>query len=226
MRITTLAFLALATVSAPAFAGPALINGNLELPLDTPSTSDLIVGWTLVEPDLDLTGAPISSATFTSFANHTPGGDRGLWLQSFAGGVNGMNVEGGGGVNATLFQDVSAHAGVEYTLSVWFRMEANYTSQSTTLGLRFFDAGMGELASASIDLNALSPNDSVWRQFSLDAVSAPGTAFVRAFVDMTGGETAPVNPQSAFFDDFTLVPAPSAAAILAFGAVITVRRRR
>jgi hypothetical protein len=137
-----------------------------------------------------------------------------------------MNVEGGGGVNATLFQDVSAHAGVEYTLSVWFRMEANYTSQSTTLGLRFFDAGMGELSSASIDLNALSPNDSVWRQFSLDAVSAPGTAFVRAFVDMTGGETAPVNPQSAFFDDFTLVPAPSAAAILAFGAVITVRRRR
>jgi hypothetical protein len=226
MRITTSAFLALATLSAAALAGPALINGNLELPLDAPSTSDLIVGWTLVEPDLDLNGAPISSATFASFANHTPGGDRGLWLQSFAGGVGGMNVAGGGGVRATLFQDVNAHAGLEYTLSVWFRMEANYTSQSTTLGLRFFDAGMGELASASIDLNALSPNDSVWREFSLDAVSAPGTAFVRAYVEMTGGETAPVNPQSAFFDDFTLVPAPTPVAILALGTLVAGRRRR
>ncbi len=209
--------LALTIASASAFAGPMLVNGDLELPFN-PATPDDIVGWTLLETSEAF--GPVNSATFASFGNHTPGGDRGLWLRSFEGDVAGAPV------NATLYQDVAAIAGAEYTLSAWFRAEANYTSQTTTLGIQFLDAAMMELSSTTIDLNALSPRDSVWREFSVNAVGVAGTAFLRVSAEMTNGQQSKMNPQSAFFDDFTLVPAPSAAAILAFGALITGRRRR
>ncbi len=215
-------FAALALVPSVAFAGQLLVNPGLELPLDAPSGSDLIDGWTLLEPSVDDVGAPVNSASFTSFANHTPGGDRGLWLRSFEGGLGGDEPAT---VDATLYQDVAAFAGVEYTLTAWFRYEANFTTGAVLLSIQFLDAGMGELSNATVDINSVNARDNVWREFSINAVAAPGTAFLRASVRMIDGVVAPANPQSGFVDDFSLVPAPGAGALLAMGMIIPRRRR-
>lgn len=213
-------------IAAPSFAGVTnlLVNGDLELPLAAPSSTDDTIGWTLLEPDVDDVGMPVNSATFTSFANHTPGGDRGLWLRSFEGGNGGDEPST---VNATLFQDVAASAGVEYEVSAWFRFEANYTSSMTFLSLQFLDIGMNELSTHSIDINMLNANDNIWRQFSVTAVADAGAAFVRVSAGMVDGQVSAINPQSAFIDDFVLIPAPGGAMLLAAGATgIAARRRR
>lgn len=200
-----------------------LTNGDLEEPFGAPDVSDDTVAWTLVEPDVDGSGAPVNSATFANFGNHTPGGDRGLWFRSFEGGLGG---DVPWSVNATLYQDVAGHAGEEYTLSAWFRFEAHYTSQATVLALRFLDAGMSELSSTFIDINQLNANDNEWREFSVAAIGDAGTAFVRASVEMVHGQIADMNPQSAFVDDFMLVPAPAGAPVLIMAGLVATRRRR
>lgn len=220
----SLALIVIALTGARVFAGAGnlLVNGELELPLGAPSSSDDTIGWTLVEPDVDGAGLPVNSATFASFGNHTPGGDRGLWLRSFEGGFGGGEPST---VNATIFQDVAASVGVEYEVSAWFRFEANYTSAMTFLSLQFFDAGMSELSSHTIDINALNAFDSVWRQFSVSAVADAGTAFVRVSAGMVDGQAAMLNPQSAFIDDFVLTPSPGAASLLSLAAMSAIRRR-
>lgn len=212
-------------MATPAFAGVSnlLVNGSLENPLDAPNGSDLIDGWTLIEPDVDGAGASVNSASFESFANHTPGGDRGLWIRSFEGGQGGDEPFT---VNPSLYQDVTAHAGNEYTLSAWFRFEANYASDHTFLSLQFFDAMMNELSMTSIDVNLLNELDSVWREFNVVAIADPGAMFVRARMDVIGGQLAPANPQSGFVDDFVLIPSPGGAALFALAGFTSRLRRR
>jgi hypothetical protein len=226
MRLIVLAA-AIAFVPATAFAGvdQLLVNPGLEWPSDAPSTSDLIHAWTLVEPSLDSNGAAVNSATFASFANHTPGGDRGLWLRSFEGG---FGADAPATVDATLYQDIVIFSGVEYTLSAWFRFEANYTSAATLLTMQFLDSEMNEIATTTLDINTLNANDGVWREFSIATVAMPGSIILRSSVSMVDGQNAGLNPQSAFVDDFTLsafVPAPGASAVLALGLVAARRRR-
>ncbi len=220
-----LAIIVGAVVSSSAVAGPTnlLQNGDLELFSPSPNPFNNADGWTLVTPEVDGAGETVLSASFASFGNHTPGGDRGLWLRSFEGGLGGEEPFT---VNATVFQDVAAHAGVEYEVSAWFEFEANYTSAMTFLSLQFFDAAMTELSVHSIDINSLNAFDGVWREFSVAAVADAGTAFVRVSAGMIDGQISPINPQSAFIDDFVLIPAPGSAALLVVAAGGAMARRR
>lgn len=225
MHRTTLSILILASASAgTAQARSLLINGSLELPIGGPGESEAVVGWTLIEPSLDFIGDTANSASFTNFANHTPGGDRGLWLRSFEGG---WNEDAPPAVRAELYQDVPAAPGGEYSLSAWFKFEEHYQSDATNLVMEFLDSDKLLVASTVLDINLLNPRDSVWRQFSVDGVSVPGTAFVRARVEMVDGVNAAMNPQSAFIDDFALIPSPGVPAMLGVaGLTGAIRRRR
>lgn len=200
-----------------------LRNADLELPHDAPANPDLIDSWTLVEPNTDSLGNPVNSATFASFANHTPGGDRGLWLRSFEGGFGGDEPHT---VDASLYQDIAARPGRAYTLSAWFLFEANHTSDASTLSIQFFDAAWAPLTTTSININDLNSYDAVWRSFGLVAVADPATAYARVRFDMTNGRTADINPQSAFVDDFRLIPSPGAASLLGLAALAALRRPR
>lgn len=212
-------------------AGPLnlLQNPDLEMPFDEMGGSNIATGWELIEPDLDGAGAPVNSASFESFGNHTPGGDRGLWFRSFEGGLGGDKPFT---VNAHLQQTLPGAPGVEYAISAWFRYEANYSGADpmaptqTILAIDFLDGAAMVISSAELDIDGVQDNDSVWRQFSVDGVAPAGTAFVRARASMIDGVLSPANPQSAFVDDFILVPAPGALVLLASAILLTVSGRR
>lgn len=224
MRIAaTAALLTLATGAHAPGASNLLVNGDLEAPFAAASGTDDTVGWTLLEPDTDALGAPVNSATFASFANHTPGGDRGLWLRSFEGG---LNANAPATVNASLFQDAAVVAGAVYRVSAWFNFDEHYTSAGTKFSIVFFDAAMAELTGVSMDINAHNAFDGVWRRFTLSAVADPTAAFARVRVDMIDGVVAGANPQSAYVDDFELIPAPGAGALLGMAGLVALRRRR
>lgn len=223
MKSAMFCLAAIAAAAGLASAQNLLVNGDLESPADAPNETDITDGWTLVEPDTDSAGGAINSATFVGFANRTPGGDRGLWFRSFEGGLGG---DAPFAVNATLFQDVAATAGQSYTFSAWFRFERFYTSDNTILAMQFLDAGDNVIDVAFADINTLNARDGEWREFSVSAIAAAGTVKIRAAVDFAGGRLATGNPQSAFVDDLRLVPAPSAAALLALGGLAVGRRRR
>jgi hypothetical protein len=91
-----------------------------------------------------------------------------------------------------------------------------------------------------LDLATVQQGDAVWRQFTLDGGVAPGgTAFVRVSVGAINMGNSGVNPQSAFFDDFSLneilpgglaagnVPEPGTFALcsLAMFGLLSIRRR-
>lgn len=213
--------------SSCAIAGNLLFNGDLELGTDPPL--DSADGWTLIEPDLDMMGMPENSAEFINFANHTPGGERGLWLRSFEGG---FGMDSADTVDAHLLQAVPGAAGVQYMLSAYFRYEAHYSgiepgnTTQTILAIDFLDAAMVPVGGVELDIDTVQMNDSVWRQFSVDGVSPAGTAFVRARVSMLDGTVSPMNPQSAFVDDLFLVPTPTGTSVLLGGIAVMARRRR
>jgi hypothetical protein len=223
IRTLTVIGAALAASAAAHGAGNLLVNGDLEEPFGAASGTDDTVGWTLLEPDLDDLGAAVNSATFANFANHTPGGDRGLWLRSFEGGLGG---DGPATVNASLFQHVAVQPGTVYRLGAWFNFDPNYTSAGTKLSLSFFNAAMDELSGVSLDINAHNAFDGVWRRFTLSAVADPTAAFARVQVEMIDGALVAMNPQSAYVDDFELVPSPGAGALLAAAGLIGASRRR
>ena len=204
-----------------------LINGNLDDPPD--HETDVATGWTLEEPDVDQFGDPVNSATFASFANHTPGGERGLWLRSFEGGLGGDEPLT---VDAHLYQDVAGVAGVQYTLSAWFRMEENYSGLDplapthTLLALEFRDGVGSPLFIAELDIDVAYNPDNTWQQFTVISIAPIGTATVRVRASMIDGVFADTNPQSAFVDDFVLVPAPGVFGLLGIAALSPRRRRR
>ena len=221
----SVAFLAgLALLGAPAFAN-LLINPGVDDPPD--HETDIATGWTLEEPSLDGDGNPVNSATFASFANHTPGGARGLWYRSFEGGLGGDEPFE---VDAHLYQDVSGTAGSAYTLSAWYRYETFYSgtdpfaNTQTILAIDFLDGGGGVISSAELDIDSVQTPDGEWREFSVNGVAPAGTTTVRARSSMLGGVLEPQNPQSAFVDDFNLVPEPTSALLLVAGG-LALRRR-
>lgn len=201
-----------------------LQNPGLELGGDNNSAD----GWTLVEPDLNDTGAPVNSAEFAPFANHEAGGSRGLWFRSFEGGLSAGSPPT---VSATLYQDVPGVPGENYMVSAWFRYEANYSGAdpmsptATDLFIEFLGAGDALIASTVLDVDAVQDNDNVWRQFSVNGVAPAGTMTVRVGASMFDGVSTQMN-QSAFVDDFDLVPSPAGAAVLGLMGMFGAGRRR
>lgn len=148
---------------------------------------------------------------FRDFANHTPGGVQGLWLRSFAGG------------DGKLSQTVPGTAGGDYEFSAWSKWEIGYIDADpshpevqTFMTMEFLDASSAVVgAPVTLDLQ-LGPdglptgtdgqaNDATWRQFSLEGTAPAGTASVRISAGATGMANSGFNPQSAFFDDFSLI---------------------
>ena len=198
----------------------AVSSANAQNLLQDPSF-DLSTGntqdnphWTLDVTFPDGTGASAQyqDAPWASNPTGTPG--VGVWLRAFEGNST------DGLANATLYQDVAASAG-DYELSFFFRKEANYMAENTFVEV--LEDG------ARIDLIDLTNADTggAFEQFSLSGTTNGGTLRVQA--RMVNGFDAMANPQSAMFDDFSLVvvPEPTAPLLMLMGLVgLAVGRRR
>lgn len=225
-----------------------LTNGNLDDP--GVHETDVATGWTLTEGP----GA-INSATFASFANHTPVGSDptqvGLWLRGFE-GTTFDNPRPA--VDADLTQTVPGAAGKTYTMSGWARFETNWSGgleflpsggttspprwpantpspTRTEFALEFLDAANTVLGgSVVVDLHddLGQTNDGLWHQHVLSAVAPAGTLNVRVRGSMIDGVASDLNPQSAFFDDFSLtaIPEPGTLGLAAVGLIALACRQR
>jgi hypothetical protein len=179
-------------------------NGNL-------NTSGAPGGWELVK-------TPQNNVQFSnqSYAIHT--GNVGMWLRSFNAG------------DARIEQVLDAVPGADYSFSGWSKWETGYSgadpfsATETFLKMEFLDGAKAVIGSTlTLDLktgsdgNIFVPdpdqqtNDDTWRQFTLDSVDtlpggAPaGTEFIRIIAGATGMANSGINPQSAMFDDFSLM---------------------
>lgn len=159
--------------------------------------------------------------SFRDFADHTHyltgSGAQGIWVRAF---------EGGDGI---VSQTVAAMPGADYEFSAWSAWEVGYAggfgdpNVLTFQRMEFLDASSMVIGSPlTLDLAAagqvndandggpgeepgpgIELND--WRQFTLDGTAPAGTAFVRVSVGATGLYDSGFNPQSAFFDDLSLM---------------------
>ncbi len=156
--------------------------------------------WTLVvdQPDPNGRAAQFQSAGWASNPNGAPG--IGLWLRAFLG----SSEDAASGAQATLTQRVPATPGLNYELTAWHKVEANYISASTLLAMDFIDDSDTVLASQALELNGLHPADGSWVAFQVKAVAPDLTAEVQVRAQMIDGVNANANPQSAMFDDFFL----------------------
>jgi len=182
-----------------------LVNPDLE---DEPSTG--LEAWTVTNDD---TGNSENEEVIrtASFANRTPGGQRGVWMSSFFG-------EPATPVNGMVSQTVDAMEGGVYTFAGWSRMQANFsggldTPTQTFMEIAFLDSSEQVIGSPTVldvkaDRVAQSPTnnaaDDAWYQHTFGATAPDGAASVRVSAGMIDGQAGPTNPQSGFFDDFTL----------------------
>ena len=135
-----------------------------------------------------------------------------MWLRAYNGG------------DAKIISDpVTAAAGAQYTFSAFSKWELGYgsgnpfppagqTRTSTFMTIDFLNASNAIIGSQTLDLCqdpgtsgcTLQQNDAVWRQFSFMATAPAGTAKVQVEAGAANMYNTGVNPQSAFFDDFSL----------------------
>lgn len=199
-----------------------LVNPGFEAtgPLVAGSSSQTSTGWVHTNnmPDGVQPASEFRAEPWSSNPNGVLGW--GWWLKAFEGNQalpSGTDPP----ANATIQQDVLSPGGLPYLLAAWHKQEANYTARETLLGLEFLDIGGGLLSSSSLDLTGLHPKDGSWQEFSVSALAPAGTTTIRAFAQMIDGVDAKANPQSAFFDDFslTVIPEPTSVALGLLGVV-------
>jgi hypothetical protein len=137
-----------------------------------------------------------------------------MWLRAFSGG------------DAKILQTVPGTPGGNYTFGAWSKWEMGYngadplSATQTFLKMEFLDASNAVIGTpAMLDLRTAQINDDTWRQFFLNSVAPAGTANVRVSVGATGMANSGINPQSAMFDDFSLMLAGSGSGNLLAAAV-------
>lgn len=180
-----------------------LANGNLNA-LGAPN------GWVIEKTTQD----NLSFSGNSSFAANT--GGVGMWLRAFSGG------------DAKLLQTVAATPGADYDFSAFSKWEEGYIDLDpihpeveTTMTLEYLDASSVLIGSPVIlDLGTVQMGDSMWRLFTVDGGTAPdNAAFVRVSAGAINMGDSGVDPQSAFFDDFSLIETLPGAASLGAAAV-------
>jgi hypothetical protein len=175
-----------------------LTNASLDVP-GAPSA------WTLVK-------TPEDNVQFNTsdFAIHS--GNVGMWLRSFNGG------------DAKIVQTVPGTPGGNYTYSAWAKLQEAYSgldpasNTQTFITMEFLD-GTGTVIGSplSLDLRTLTwdageGGQGVWQQVSLPGVAPAGTASVRVSAGATGMMNSMIaRPQSAMFDDLSLMLAGAAS---------------
>jgi hypothetical protein len=175
-----------------------LTNASLDVP-GAPSA------WTLVK-------TPEDNVQFNTsdFAIHS--GNVGMWLRSFNGG------------DAKIVQTVPGTPGGNYTYSAWAKLQEAYSgldpssNTQTFITMEFLD-GTGIVIGSplSLDLRTLTwdageGGQGVWQQVSLPGVAPAGTASVRVSAGATGMMNSMIaRPQSAMFDDLSLMLAGAAS---------------
>lgn len=177
------------------FGGEKLTNGNLNA-LGAPA------GFTIEKTAQD----NLSFGGAASFAANS--GSVGMWLRAFAGG------------DAKIIQTLPASAGGQYTFSAYSKWETGYsganpfppsgqTQTSTFMKMEFLNASNSVIGTQNLDLFTVQSPDGTWRPFSLNGTAPAGTTNVRVSAGAANMYNTTINPQSAFFDDFSLT-GPSA----------------
>ncbi len=209
--------------ASPVWSVELLTNGNFEVVGEPP-------GWSLAE--FPSSGSEqFNTASQIGFADIGTG-ELGLWLMPFAGGA----MPPGTLVNAVLSQTVPAVAGEGYSFSGWSLWELFYAGgvdildpnaplgavpspTRTEMELAFLDAAGSVIGTPHLlDLRTVQNNFGIWLQQDFDTllgngsplVAPAGTVSARVTASMLDGAyNAPEGggPQSAFFDDFSLVAA-------------------
>jgi len=130
-----------------------LANAGLDEPV--PSALEF---WEIFEiPTGCCSGEVLRSNTGQLFANHTPGGTRGVWLSPFFGAHPIFETDP---VTGLLSQTVDAVAGGSYNFSGWAKFEQNYSGGVDTIdaGSGGFLAGQASPTETLIVLEFLDPN--------------------------------------------------------------------
>jgi hypothetical protein len=142
----------------------------------------------------------------------------------------GNQADGDGLANVTVSHTVPAMAGLTYDLSVWNKQKTNFTAGSTFFDLDFLNGG-GAVLSTELGEITTHPKDGSWVEFSFSALAPTDTKQATVRLGIIDGVDAPVNPQSAMFDDVSLsteaIPEPSAVVLgLLALSLLMIRRRR
>jgi hypothetical protein len=215
-------------------AAELLTNGSL----DATYQQEIVPGFSLPKPAnwVNVGTRAISGAYEDEMSSETWAGpaptpvttnDNGVFFKGFSGTAT------TGAATAHLYQDNPASPGVRYTLTGWAGAEANFMGAGQ-LAVEFLDAGGTEipLSGSELDLNTaglFTPNGQPfnYKQYTVSAVAPAGAAMVRARVSMLNGLNNPAGGGQAFVvDDFSLVPEPTALALVLPATLALLRRRR
>lgn len=232
---TVLVGSALLAAARGAAAQNLLTNGSLDQTYQQEITPGFFLpkpaGW-VNEGSRALTGPYEDEMSSEPWAGPPPTpdtnpGDMGVFFKAFSGG--GAN----GAATGHLYQDVPAVAGRTYTLTGWAGAEANFAGGGR-LAIDFLNAAGAVITGSGTELN-LNSNGLFtsngqpfnYKQYTVTALAPDGAVSVRARASMLNGtNNAEGGGQAFVVDDFTLVPEPSALAMLLPGALALMRRRR
>ena len=132
----------------------------------------------------------------------------------------------GTGVATQTFQatDVSAYpAGSAFTLSAYFNANQNLSAAHAFVDLSFYDSSSNFLSAAPATGLVLDSNPATWEQISMTAIEPLNTKYVLSqvyYANSTLMDSTGVTDPS-YVDDasLTVVPEPSALALLAISAI-------